>query len=238
MLTDLILLAGGEVRRGWDAFKAAGLDQKLIERYYGGALLVGISAGAVQLGLKGWDEAGERISDMLRVVPFVVDVHDEPGWGHLLQAVPRAGEHARGIGIPSGGGALYHPDYSVEPVRHPLVEVSQAENGLQQALLLPGQASAAAAEPGRPGAEEPAGQAGAGEPAGEPGAAAASAEPPGVPSDPEGARGGRSDWGDRGDRADRRQDLERERKDLGYSIGADGVIELHPPEDPTKEPVN
>ncbi|HLX06704.1 MAG TPA: Type 1 glutamine amidotransferase-like domain-containing protein, partial [Thermoanaerobaculia bacterium] len=118
---DLLLLAGGEVRRGWDAFKAAGLEQKLVERYYGGALLIGLSAGAVQLGLKGWDETGERMSDMLRVVPFVVDVHDEPGWGRLLQAVPRAGEHARGFGIPSGGGAVYHPDYSVEPVRHPLV---------------------------------------------------------------------------------------------------------------------
>ena len=147
---DLILLAGGEVRRGWDAFKAAGLDQQLVERYYSGALLLGVSAGAVQLGLEGWDETGERTSDMLRLVPFVVDVHDEPGWGRLLRAVPRAGEHARGIGIPSGGGALYHPDYSVEPVRHPLVEVSQAESGMRQALLLPGQASGPVAEPGSP----------------------------------------------------------------------------------------
>lgn len=229
---DLILLAGGEVRRGWDAFQAAGLDQKLVERYYGGALLIGISAGAVQLGLKGWDEAGERIGDMLRIVPFVVDVHDEPGWGRLLQAVPRAGEHARGIGIPSGGGALYHPDYSVEPVRHPLVEVSQAENGLQQALLLPGQASGAAAEPRQPGTPEPAEP---GEQTGAAATAAASAEPPGVPSDPGGGRGDR--W-DRGDRGDRGQDLERERSELGYSIGADGVIEIHRPEDPPKEPVN
>jgi hypothetical protein len=202
---DLILLAGGEVRRGWDAFKAAGLDQKLVERYYGGALLLGVSAGAVQLGLKGWDESGTKTSDMLRVVPFVVDVHDEPGWARLLQTVPLAGEHARGIGIPSGGGALYHPDYSVEPVRHPLVEVSQTENGLQQALLLPGQASAPAA-----GAAT----------------ADAAAESP--------AAGG----------PDRRQggaetaDLDRERSELGYSIDADGVIDLRRPEDPQKEPVN
>jgi hypothetical protein len=131
---------------------------------------------------------------MLRVVPFVVDVHDEPGWGRLLAAVPKAGEHARGIGIPSGGGALYHPDYSVEPVRHPLVEVSQAESGLQQALLLPGQASTPA--------EPPTGGRGTGEV------------------------------------------VERERADLGYSVGADGVIELRRPAepastaDPNKEPVN
>ena len=200
---DLILLAGGEVRRGWDAFKTNGLDQKLIERYYNGALLLGVSAGAVQLGLKGWDETGERTSDMLRIVPFVVDVHDEPGWGRLLQAVPRAGEHARGIGIPSGGGALYHPDYSVEPVRHPLVEVSQAESGMQQALLLPGQAIGPAAEPAAP-AE--AGSAAGATPAAERGPA--------------------------------KPNLERERQDLGYAIGADGVIEILRPADPTREPVN
>jgi cyanophycinase len=198
--TDLILLAGGEVRRGWDAFKAAGLDQKLVERYYGGALLLGVSAGAVQLGLKGWDETGERTSDMLRIVPFVVDVHDEPGWDRLLQAVPRAGEHARGIGIPSGGGAIYHPDYSVEPVRHPLVEVSQAESGMQQALLLPGQASGPAAEPEAPTE--------AGSPA-EAGSAASAGSA-----------------------------AEREQRELGYTIGADGTIDILRPGDPTREPVN
>jgi len=201
---DLILLAGGEVRRGWDAFKTAGLDQKLVERYYGGALLLGVSAGAVQLGLKGWDETGERTSDMLRIVPFVVDVHDEPGWGRLLQAVPRAGEHARGIGIPSGGGAIYHPDYSVEPVRHPLVEVSQAESGMQQALLLPGQVSGPAAEP------------------------EATAEA-GSPADA-GSAAGAGPAAERGS--------ESERRELGYAIGADGVIEILRPEDPTREPVN
>jgi Peptidase family S51 len=200
---DLILLAGGEVRRGWDAFKAAGLDQKLVERYYSGALLLGVSAGAVQLGLRGWDETGERTSDMLRIVPFVVDVHDEPGWGRLLQAVPRAGEHARGIGIPSGGGAIYHPDYSVEPVRHPLVEVSQAEGGMQQALLLPGQASGPAAPPEAPAA---AGSAAGGGPAAE--------------------------------RESTQPSVEGERRELGYAIGADGVIEILRPGDPTGEPVN
>ena len=134
---DLILLAGGDVRRGWTAFEESGLKDRLMERYYAGALLVGISAGAVQLGLKGWDEDG--VFDTLRLVPFVVDAHDEPSWSGLLKALPRAGEHARGFGIPSGGGAVYHPDYSVEPVRHPLTEVEIGESGPRQALLFPGE---------------------------------------------------------------------------------------------------
>ncbi len=94
----------------------------------------------MQLGLKGWSEDGATF-DTLRLVPFVVDAHDEPGWAQLLRTVPKAGEHARGFGIPTGGGALYHPDYSVEPVRHPLVEVTLTEEGPRQALLFPGESA-------------------------------------------------------------------------------------------------
>jgi peptidase E len=133
---DLILLAGGDVQRGWRAFTAAGLKEKIVERYYAGAILVGVSAGAVQLGLKGWSD--DEVFDTFQLVPFVIDVHDEPSWSGLLRAVPKAGEVARGFGIPSGGGALYHPDYSLEPVRHTLTEVQATENGLRQALLFPG----------------------------------------------------------------------------------------------------
>lgn len=135
---DLILLAGGDVELGWDVFELTGLREAVAQRYYGGSLLVGVSAGAVQLGLKGWNE-DEKIFDTFRLVPFVIDVHDEPSWHRLSQIVPRAGEHARGFGIPTGGGALYHPDHSVEPVRHPLVEMSQEDDGVRQSLLLPGE---------------------------------------------------------------------------------------------------
>jgi len=145
---DLILLAGGDTRRGWTAFEESGVKEKLTERYYAGALLIGISAGAVQLSLKGWDEDG--LFDALRLVPFVVDVHSEPDWPDLHRVIPRAGEHARGFGIPSGGGALYHPDYSVEPVRHPLTEVEVTESGMRQALLMPGQSAEVPPEEERP----------------------------------------------------------------------------------------
>lgn len=149
---DLILLAGGDIERGWDVFQETGLQQKIVERYYAGALLMGVSAGAVQLGLKGWNEKNRTVFDVFRIVPFVVDVHDEPSWVRLGQLVPKAGEHARGFGIPSGGGAVYHPDYSVEPVRHPLVEMTQTEEGVRQALLFPGETAEVepAQEPPRP----------------------------------------------------------------------------------------
>ncbi len=137
---DLLLFAGGDVRRGWDAFDANDLAAKIFARYYAGALLVGISAGAVQLGLKGWDEASDRLFDTFRVVPFVIDAHAEPDWPTLHRVVPRAGEHVKGIGIPTGGGLVYHPDYSLEPIRHPATEVFvNPEGKLVQTLLLPGE---------------------------------------------------------------------------------------------------
>ncbi|HEV7668069.1 MAG TPA: Type 1 glutamine amidotransferase-like domain-containing protein [Thermoanaerobaculia bacterium] len=137
---DLLLFAGGDVRRGWDAFDANDLAAKIFARYYAGALLVGISAGAIQLGLKGWDETRDRLFDTFRVVPFVIDAHAEPDWPTLHRVVPRAGEHVKGIGIPTGGGLIYHTDYSLEPIRHPATEVYvDAEGSLVQTLLLPGE---------------------------------------------------------------------------------------------------
>ena len=136
---DLILLAGGDIQRGWEVFKSTGLKDRIAERYYAGAVLAGVSAGAVQLGLKGWTEEGPELFDTLGLVPFVVDAHDGPSWSRLQHVVSRTGEHVRGLGIPAGGGAVYHPDYSVEPVRHPITEVNLTENGTRQAMLLPGE---------------------------------------------------------------------------------------------------
>jgi peptidase E len=136
---DLILLAGGDVARGWQAFQEGGIAERIPKRYYAGAVLVGLSAGAIQLGLQAAAEDGTPV-DSFRLVPFVVDVHDEPTWAHLPQRVRRGGEHARGYGIPTGGGALYHSDYSLEPVRHPVTEIEiDAEGEARSSLVLPGQ---------------------------------------------------------------------------------------------------
>jgi hypothetical protein len=144
---ELVLLAGGDVRRGWEAFTASGLNDRLVELHLGGAILVGVSAGAVQLGLFGWDEEAAEPFPTLRLVPFILDVHDEPSWARLSRLVARCGEHVKGLGIPSGAGLVYHPDdVSLEPLRHPAVELVPAapadtsEDGVRQALLLPGAA--------------------------------------------------------------------------------------------------
>ncbi len=143
-LADLVLLAGGDTLAGWKSFQTAGLPERLTKRYHSGAVLVGISAGAIQLGLKGWDGASDRPFETLRLVPFVLDVHDEPSWTHLHRLVRSSGDLARGYGIPAGGGALYHPDYSIEPVRHPVTELELRDEELRPSLVLPGNGEPAA----------------------------------------------------------------------------------------------
>lgn len=142
---DLILLAGGSVEKGWRTFERNGLKQILVRRYYEGSLLMGISAGAVQLGLGGWGDDGHGSGPMIdtfRLLPHVVGAHEEESdWAGLKSAVLRLGGHVRGYGIPAGGGFLYHPDHILEPIRRPLVEIRVRGSEVRQGLLLPGETS-------------------------------------------------------------------------------------------------
>jgi hypothetical protein len=134
----VVLLAGGDAERGWRAFQEAGLVERIIARYAAGAVLIGISAGAVQLGLRAWTAEG-RGFDTFRLAPMLVAVHDEPEWTALADATAAMEGMGRGIGIPLGGGAVIHADLSVEPVRKGLVEISAEEGVVRRALLYPGE---------------------------------------------------------------------------------------------------
>jgi hypothetical protein len=140
---DLILLAGGDVGRGWGVFVKTGIREFVVRRYYEGAVLMGVSAGAAQLGMYGLLERGASTAGPVRtfgLVPFVIDAHDEGrGWGRLRRAVRLLGGDAKGIGIPTGGGLIYFPDGRVEAVRRPLHELSAEGGGIRDALLLPRQ---------------------------------------------------------------------------------------------------
>lgn len=140
---DIILLAGGDVERGWRVFVETGIREFIIRRYYEGAVLMGISAGAAQLGLYGAVERGASPAELVGtfgLVPFVIDAHDEgQKWGRLRRAIRLLGGAAKGIGIPSGGGLIYYPDGRVEAIRRPLYEVSLEEAGIRDALLRPEQ---------------------------------------------------------------------------------------------------
>jgi cyanophycinase-like exopeptidase len=128
---DLILLAGGDVAHGWQAFVASGMQAAIVRRYEAGALLIGTSAGAVQLGRYGFGENGGTppattttattitTFTTFGLVPFVIDAHDEAnGWQRLQTVLQQVGDGSRGIGIATGGGLLVWPDGRWQALRH------------------------------------------------------------------------------------------------------------------------
>jgi cyanophycinase len=137
----LIVLAGGDVRLGWNIFEKTGMKDVIPSRYAEGAVLVGISAGAVQLGLYGIVETpgspATELLDVFKLVPAVIDTHDERSeWARLSLAIQSLAGGATGLGIPSGGGVIMHPDATIEPLRRPADEFRCEGNHVTHSLLV------------------------------------------------------------------------------------------------------
>jgi peptidase E len=156
---DLVLLAGGDVDEGWEIIRHTGMDETIVKRYYAGAAVVGVSAGAMQLGMGWYGKDDGNVAVGLKLVTYYIGVHDEPNdWSHLRQLVQAKEQYAKGFGIPSGGAMIYHADLSIEAVRYPLVEFEKPvkDHGrLTKNLLLPGAVRAAATVLGRDDDQHP-----------------------------------------------------------------------------------
>jgi hypothetical protein len=138
---DIIVLAGGDVGAGLRVLRQTGMDDDIDERRREGAVLVGVSAGAVHLGALGWlgDEPAEgELVGALGIVPFSVDAHDEANeWRRLRRLVLRAPLGSFGIGVPTGGGIIHHPDGAVEPVGRTAVEIRAVDGQIVESILYP-----------------------------------------------------------------------------------------------------
>ena len=138
---DVVVLAGGDVEVGWNVFTQTGMREQIESRYHDGAVLIGVSAGAVQFGTHAalaTDSGASRLVETFGFVPFIVDVHDERrDWQALAGTIHLLEGAARGVGIPSGGGLAVHPDGTLEPIRHAVDEFTFSEARLRRAVLLP-----------------------------------------------------------------------------------------------------
>ena len=121
---EIILLAGGDVEAGWRVFLNNGLSEHVVRRYFEGALLIGVSAGAVQLGLCGLAADGSLI-ETFKLVPYIIGAHEESDdWKTTMELLRLSGPGKTAIGLPTGGGAIFHPDHRLESLRHALVNIS------------------------------------------------------------------------------------------------------------------
>ncbi|MGB9123798.1 MAG: Type 1 glutamine amidotransferase-like domain-containing protein [Candidatus Angelobacter sp.] len=135
----LIVLSGGDVERGWHVFEQNGLKDVLPKKRFDGAILIGVSAGAVQLGLGCLSNAAQpKQLDMFRFAPFYVGAHDEGNdWFDLRALVNLAQSDARAVGLPAGGGAVYYADGTLEPLRKPLIEIVKEDSKITENLMAP-----------------------------------------------------------------------------------------------------
>jgi cyanophycinase len=135
---QLIVLAGGDVRLGWNTFERTGMKDVILTRYAEGAVLVGISAGAVQLGRYGIVATPEsfELLDTFDLVPVVIDTHDDrANWARLSRAIHSLQGAATGLGIPSGGGLIVRADATIEPLRLPAREFRFEGTRVTQSVL-------------------------------------------------------------------------------------------------------
>ena len=121
---NIILLAGGDAEMGWRVFLANGLNELIVRRHSEGTSLIGVSAGAVQLGLSCLAADGS-LMETFALVPFIIGAHEEfDKWKTTTELLQLSGGGKPAIGLSAGGGAIYHRDNTLEPLRYPLVELS------------------------------------------------------------------------------------------------------------------
>jgi cyanophycinase-like exopeptidase len=141
MSADVLVLAGGDVVAGWNVFTETGMRDVIATRRREGAVLVGVSAGAVQFGTHAVvqsDSGALSLVETFGFVPMIIDAHDEQrDWASLAGTVHLLEGTAVGIGIPSGGGLIAYPDGTLEPIRHAISELTFRDGSVRRAILLP-----------------------------------------------------------------------------------------------------
>lgn len=138
---DIVVLAGGDVDAGWKVIKSTGMRDVLLARYRDGAVLIGVSAGAIQLGTHAAiknDSSTSSLIETFGLVRLIIDVHDEQEeWKTLSSTIHLLEGAAVGVGIRRGGGLMVHPDGVIEPIREILDEFTFREGKLRHAVIMP-----------------------------------------------------------------------------------------------------
>jgi cyanophycinase len=135
----LVLLAGGDAEKGWRTMEQNEVTNTIKRKRYDGTVMVGISAGAIQLGLGLLSGSPQpQIVGGFAFAPFYLGAHEEnEEWRDLRALVHLSPANARGIGIAAGGGVVYYSDGTLEPVRKSCIEFSKEDGVIKQNVLLP-----------------------------------------------------------------------------------------------------
>lgn len=138
---DVVVLSGGDVEVGWNVFKQTGMGEQIKNLYLDGAVIIGVSAGAVQCGTHAAlsaEPSANKLVEMFGFVPYIIDAHDEKQhWARLSSTIYLLEGGAAGLGIPTGGGLAVHADGTLEPIRTAVDHYTFSQGKFQHAVLMP-----------------------------------------------------------------------------------------------------
>lgn len=124
--SDVILLGGGDVRKGWENLDNTFLGESIKWRYYSGAVIIGIAEGAALLGhkifyrMKGVESwVITKSLNLMNVCVSCNDIDDVENLGMVKQAGPGTVM----LGLPKMAAVIYNTDGAYEPVRKAVTEI-------------------------------------------------------------------------------------------------------------------
>ena len=132
---QIILLAGGNIHLGWQTMQK--LSSQLKTARQNGAIIIGTSAGAVQMGQLGWHDKAQLYStdlfSTLGYIPAVFGAHEErQNWHQLSQVINLTAGLIPGIGIQAGAGIMVSPCNKIQAIRKPMIHLSFEEEQLKR----------------------------------------------------------------------------------------------------------
>jgi len=141
--SDVILLAGGDIKTGWPALEFTYIGEGIKWRLWSGACVIGIAEGATLLGAKAWYKFKEEDEDFyifkpLNLVPLIISCND-PNEERLKEIIRKVGFGAVGLGIPKSGGVIFNTDGAFEPVKTIMTEIHYPwqKNDIVTSLVFP-----------------------------------------------------------------------------------------------------
>ena len=120
-----IVLSGGDPQLGWETMRARGLDAALARAAAAGAVILGVSAGAIHMGAYGFQGGADDRSvppfKTLGLVPYIFGAHDEADdWRHARAALKELPYGTMCIGLPFGSACAIHANGAIDVAFHPL----------------------------------------------------------------------------------------------------------------------
>jgi cobyric acid synthase len=138
---DVIVLISGKPDLAQKHIQKTGIEGCILNGYHKGAVIFGVSGGAVQLGKLGWTidkDNNYLFFEGLNIIPYAINIKDENHeWRALKDIIVNHYHDIHGLGIPGHGGIVHYPDRSIQALNQTSVEFQFVDGKLWQNNIYP-----------------------------------------------------------------------------------------------------